>query len=535
MDYLDIPKFHRRQEEYYKKIILFCSRLDDDSVVDAIESIRDIFNDMPEFLRRLENYIYLKFNYISEVNEMIPWNTVSVIMEVHNSEKFAEKTINSLISQTMDDFELILVNGFDDDLKFENMKLALENEDWVKFIEDDEDIVTLRNKAFNEAKGDYVFFCDDSYIFENSLFEEMLETSLMNGSEISICNTCSGGEHRNSEIKISSIMGNKNYLFEYSTWEKIMPHIFSSNFEPGSALYKKSLLNNLSITEEILSDKSVLQIKAILNSSKITYVNKFLFKYLTKGNIYYDSKLPRNVENALEVFELCDDVERFLKEKSVYDDLKTYFDIYKINQISSFLDYVQYVGSYSYNDPKNRDLYANNDKVLDYSQYYGSKSEHVGLNYAFAEEYFTRTKEEFDRLDYRDLRFLDLNANRFSNNDNLNRYNSVLKSGNYKEYMDMANFKNVEELRERNIELKKKVADLKSKKENLSDEASKIIAENENEENKLKEEISRLTEENKELTDENNRLREEYWENREEYDYILASKSWQYTKWMRRE
>jgi len=47
--------------------------------------------------------------------------------------------------------------------------------------------------------------------------------------------------------------------------------------------------------------------------------------------------------------------------------------------------------------------------------------------------------------------------------------------------------------------------------------------------------LNQLEKENKILVDKNNQLRDEYWENRNEYDYILGSKSWQYTKWLRRD
>lgn len=535
IDYLDIPKFHRRRNEYFVKIILFCGRLDEDSVVDAIESARDIFKDMPDFLRRLENYIHLKFINHPEVNELIDWPKVSVIMNVRNSEKFFEQTINSLINQTMNDFELILIDNYDDD-KFEYVKFLLKDEPWVKFIEDDyTDIITLRKHAFNEASGDYIYFCDDTYVFENNLFEDMLETALVTGSEICLCNVAKGGANKNREINIRNIMGNRDYRYYFADWQKIIPHVFSSSFEKGFALYKKSLLNELFAGDELIGETSVMQIKAILSSEKLCFVDKFLFKYLTKDNIFYGSKMPDYNEDPMNVFKVCDNVEDFLKEKSLYDDLKTNFDIYKINQISSNLDKVRYIGCYSYNDPRHRDLYANNDIVLDYSQYYGSKSEHIGLEYSYANEYFNKTKEEFNNLDYRDLRFLDLNSNRFSNSDNLKKYNAVLKSESYEEYMDMANFSRVEDLRSRHAELKQKVENLKSRKEGLIEDYEKSIKEDEDLENELNNELNELKTENETLIGENNRLRDEYWKNRKKYDYILSSKSWQYTKWMRKD
>ena len=525
IDYLNIPKFYIHQEEYYKKIMFFCNRLDDNSVLDAIESIRDIFKDMPEFLRILEDHIYLKFSYIPEVNEAMPCPIVSVIMEANNTEKFVEKSINSLINQTMDDFELILINRFEDDVKFEYVKEKLKNETWVKFIDStEEDIVSLRNEALNTAEGDYIYFCDDSYTFESKLLEDMVKTLLIHSSEVCLCNSPEGGRNKSPELNIKSIFGNKNPLNYQTDCSIILPHILSSTFELAGTLYKKSLLNRISSDTELLSDKSVLQIKSILSASKLSYMDKFLFKYIPIPDLYYKVKKHYKADNALNIFNICDDIESFLKEKSIYNDLKTYFDIYKINQISSYLDDVRFVGCYCYNDPKYRDLYANNSKVLDYSQYYGSESEYLGLDYSYAEEYFNKTKEEFNKLDYRDFKFADLRNNNLSNNDNLDKYKSVLKSENYKEYMEISNFSNVDKLRMKHEELTKKLKQLKLKE----NEDKNIMLE------ELKKELNNAKQENENLKKTNDQLRNEYWKQRNEYDYILSSKSWKYTKWLRK-
>ena len=529
IDYLSDPKFSKRQDEYYQKIMLFCSRLADDDVVNAILFIRDIFSDMPEFLRRIEDYLHLKFSYLPEVNELISWLKVSVIMEVRNSESLFEKSFNSLINQKMNDFEIILINCFEDDIKFEYVRQLLGNDENVKFLEG-EDIISLRNYALEESNGDYIYFCDDSYIFEDTLFEDLLENSLMAGSEICLCNIPKGGENKNSELNFGSILGNRNFLFYHDNWQKIMPYIFSSSFELTGALYKKSFLDKLSVNEKLLIDRSVLQIKSILNASKLSFVNKFLFDYLTKDNIFYDFKSPAGTDCALNIFDICDDIENFLKEKMFYDDLKVYFDIYKINQILLYLNHVRFNGCYSYNDPKNRDLYANNDIVLDYSQYYGSKSEYLGLDYSYADVYFNKTKEEFTHLFYDDFNPSDLQNNKFLDRDNLNKFYAVLKSDSYEEYRELSNFSNVEKLRNRNIELKQKIHNLKY---NELDSLEKSIEENESLVSKLQNDVSELNRKNETLVDETNQLRELYWKNRELYDYILASKSWKYTKWLR--
>ena len=535
IDYFDIPKFSRRRSEYLVKIMLFCGRLNDDNIVYVIESIRDIFKDMPFFLRRLENYIYLKFSYLPEVCELISWPKVSVIMEIENTPKLFEETFNSLINQTMDDFELILIDGLGDG-SFEIIEYLLQNESWVKFVESDsESRGKLRKRALNEAKGDYIYLCNDSYMFNNNFFENMLETMLINGSEICLCNLPAGGAKKNNRLDIRKIMGNHDYLYYSSGSEKIVPYMFSSSFEPGFVLYKKSLLDTVLSNDDFINDNSVVMIKSILTADNMTFVDKYLFSYLTKNNIFYSSKFINNEDDVKNVFGICNEIEEFLKEKELYDDLKTYFDIYKINRFTSFLDNVRFIGCYSYNAPENRDLYANNDIVLDYSQYYGSKSPYVGLNYNYANEYFNKVKEEFNNLNYRDLKFFELNSNRFSDSNNLNKYNAILKSDSYDEYMEMVNFSREEELRVRNIELKEQIEGLQSRKKQQIKKYEKKVNENKVLEDDLNNELNQLKNENKLLTDKNNQLREQYWENREEYDYILSSKSWKYTKHFRRE
>lgn len=68
-----------------------------------------------------------------------------------------------------------------------------------------------------------------------------------------------------------------------------------------------------------------------------------------------------------------------------------------------------------------------------------------------------------------------MNANRFSDSDNLIKYNAVLKSDSYEEYMDIANFSRIEYLKSECKDFKRKNNDAKSKKEKLSKESEKQL------------------------------------------------------------
>lgn len=239
-----------------------------------------------------------------------------------------------------------------------------------------------------------------------------------------------------------------------------------------------------------------------------------------KDAIYHNFKRPDMIENPSDIFMIFDDIEEFLKEKRIYHDLKSSFETCKTKEILSYLDCVRFIGCYSYNDPENRDLYANNDIVLDYSQYYGSKSPHLGLDYSYANKYFNNAKEELKKID----------KNILDEND-FSKVIEVINSNSYEEYRKITNSSRVEQLKEEQNDLKQKIHDTESEKSKLIQEIDEINKSNMDLEN----EIKKLKEENKTIVEKNTLLREEYWKNREVYDYITTSKSWQYTKWLRKE
>jgi len=113
----------------------------------------------------------------------------SIIVPIYNLEKYIEETINSVLSQSYHDFELILVNDGSSD----NSKEICE-----KFQSLDNRIIVLnklnggvsdaRNFGLDHAKGDYIMFLDgDDLMCENVLealnnkIEELLPVDLLLG------------------------------------------------------------------------------------------------------------------------------------------------------------------------------------------------------------------------------------------------------------------------------------------------------------------------------------------------------------------
>ena len=87
---------------------------------------------------------------------------ISVITPVHNSSDYIGDTINSVINQTYQNWEMILVDDFSSDNSVEIIQAYQEKSNKIKLIESDTNVgaAEARNIALREAKGDYIAFLD---------------------------------------------------------------------------------------------------------------------------------------------------------------------------------------------------------------------------------------------------------------------------------------------------------------------------------------------------------------------------------------
>ena len=100
---------------------------------------------------------------------------ISVIVPIYNAEKYLERCIESILSQTYSDFEVILVDDGSTDASLEIAKRYEESSTKVQvFHQENQGSSAARNLGIKNATGDYLSFIDsDDYI------ESFMLTNLM--------------------------------------------------------------------------------------------------------------------------------------------------------------------------------------------------------------------------------------------------------------------------------------------------------------------------------------------------------------------
>ena len=101
---------------------------------------------------------------------------VSIIMPVYNGEKYLEKSVYSVISQSYKNWELIIVDDCSSDRSRDILKKLklLNNSINVIFLEKNLGSSGARNKALKVAHGKFIAFLDCDDIWEKNFLEEQI-------------------------------------------------------------------------------------------------------------------------------------------------------------------------------------------------------------------------------------------------------------------------------------------------------------------------------------------------------------------------
>lgn len=113
---------------------------------------------------------------------------ISIVVPVYNVEHYISKCIESIISQTYRDIEIILVDdGSTDNCGVICDEYAKKDERIIVFHIKNSGLSAARNYGITNSKGDYIGFVDGDDWIETDMFENLMNLVKVNKSEIAIC------------------------------------------------------------------------------------------------------------------------------------------------------------------------------------------------------------------------------------------------------------------------------------------------------------------------------------------------------------
>lgn len=129
----------------------------------------------------LENLFFLqkRCKEMSECNSL-----VSIIMPAYNSEKYIGKAIESVLAQTYNNWELIVIDDASTDNTLNILK-SYRKDPRVKLFQNKENmgVSATRNKGINMASGEWIAFLDSDDLWLPSKLEKQIKYAKLNNAD----------------------------------------------------------------------------------------------------------------------------------------------------------------------------------------------------------------------------------------------------------------------------------------------------------------------------------------------------------------
>lgn len=202
---------------------------------------------------------------------------ISIIIPVYNVEKYLNRCLNSVINQTYNKLEIILVNDGSTDNSLRICQKYKQTDSRILILnQKNKGLSGARNSGLDIASGEYIGFVDSDDWIELNMFELMLQTMIQQEVGIVECSLL-----RTLEVDNTIIRAGETIVEDRET--SLNRIISNQHFSVWRRLYKKELLNNIRFVEGKNSEDVYFTISVFQKVRKIAYMKIDLYNYFIGG------------------------------------------------------------------------------------------------------------------------------------------------------------------------------------------------------------------------------------------------------------
>jgi glycosyltransferase involved in cell wall biosynthesis len=200
---------------------------------------------------------------------------ISVIVPVYNTEKYLDRCIQSILSQTYIDFELLLINDGSTDLSGEICDKYAEQDSRVRvFHKENGGVAKARNYGIKRSTGDYVILLDSDDWFANDTCQVLIENMCQSNSDCVICGFNQSHGHIWAPPYDKIYNSIEEFKSDFDFW--LNTELLSSSV---NKIYKKKLLKSLFPEGVSFGEDLIFSLTYLNECQKISFITNPLYQH----------------------------------------------------------------------------------------------------------------------------------------------------------------------------------------------------------------------------------------------------------------
>lgn len=214
---------------------------------------------------------------------------VSIVMPAYNVEDYISASIQSVINQTFQDWELIVVNDGSTDQTQEIIEKFVTLDTRIQLVnKENGGVSSARNKGLALARGEYISFLDSDDIYHFNYIKFMSDPIEQDLADMSFCKF----QEMDRDCVLQESPRNVNELYKDSFVEHIM-NIKNANHSMGT-MYRLSIIrsHNVSFNEGYSCGEDLEFVLTMSCYCRVAFVPEYLYSYIFRGGSLSRRNIP---------------------------------------------------------------------------------------------------------------------------------------------------------------------------------------------------------------------------------------------------
>lgn len=244
---------------------------------------------------------------------------VSIIVPVYNVEKYLKKCVQSLVGQTYENIEIILIDdGSKDSSGMICDELARQYNNVIVKHQENGGCSRARNAGYSIAQGECFMFMDSDDVLSGKIVEELVSSLVRNEADVVLGTMNRKGMPSLEEVGISSRDAMKLCINQREYSEEMKLPDFVQYINPGSPCVKLIKKNLFEKSKKIFEDNikthhedTLFSMEVYRAAQKIVLVDShpYLYNLAAEGSLtktFYNNKIEESLLLMAKMEELLD-------------------------------------------------------------------------------------------------------------------------------------------------------------------------------------------------------------------------------------
>lgn len=232
---------------------------------------------------------------------------ISIVIPVYNVELYIEDCLTSVINQTYNNLEIIIVDDGSLDHSINIAQKVVSNDERVVFLtKENGGLSDARNAGILKSQGEYIYFLDSDDILTVDCIDSLYEALYISKTDMAI------GNHKEIVDKdvLERVDNVSSIKYDVLSSVQAFKNIYSKNLHTcilhtvaWNKLYKTNLIKEILFPYGKTHEDEFTTYKLYMKIENVVYIDKITYGYRIRDNSIMTSQFNLNSLHTIEAYE----------------------------------------------------------------------------------------------------------------------------------------------------------------------------------------------------------------------------------------